>query len=198
MLSVHYKTPDLIYRQYESVRNCYPTLPYRIVDGSDDGRTYFEDLASKDDNFRVERFGYNIHHGPGMDYGIKTSSSEFLLILDSDVTLKDPILEDMHAVFKGYSVGMKIVVNKDGFEHWQKRKEPRDRFVYDYVHPYCTLIKKSRYMDFKPFIKHGAPCLHAMIDIYERGFSHELAHFPIQERVDLMIRGTRGRWGINL
>ena len=57
IVSVHYKTPDYIYEQYASVRKFYPFLPYRIIDGSDDGKIYFRDLEEKDTNFHVERLG---------------------------------------------------------------------------------------------------------------------------------------------
>ena len=51
IISVHYKTPDLIYNQYKSVRNFYPNLPYRIIDGSDNNVQYFEDIEKKHINF---------------------------------------------------------------------------------------------------------------------------------------------------
>ena len=44
IVSVHYKTPDLIYNQYNSVRKFYPEIKYEIIDGSDDGKKYFVDL----------------------------------------------------------------------------------------------------------------------------------------------------------
>ena len=51
IISVHYKTPDLIYNQYKSVRNFYPNLPYRIIDGSDNNVKYFEDIEKNDNLF---------------------------------------------------------------------------------------------------------------------------------------------------
>ena len=51
IISVHYKTPDLIYNQYKSVRNFYPNLPYRIIDGSDNNVKYFEDIEKNDTLF---------------------------------------------------------------------------------------------------------------------------------------------------
>lgn len=68
IISVHYKTPDFIYKQYESVRKFYPGIRYEIIDGSDNGRKYFVDLQKKDPNFHVQRFRYNIHHGPGIHH----------------------------------------------------------------------------------------------------------------------------------
>lgn len=196
IISVHYKTPKYIYEQYETVRNFYPKIKYRIIDGSDNNKMYFTDLEKKDTNFSVERFGYNIHHGPGMDYAIRNSNQTLLLILDSDVSIKKPIIEEMLKNFKGYSVGKKIIVNSDGHSSWQKTENKN--FIYEYIHPYSMLISKIEYLKHKPFIKHGAPCIDSMVDLYNKKMTNMLSHFEIEDYVNLKIRGTRKIWGINL
>jgi hypothetical protein len=198
IVSVHYKTPDLIYNQYNSVRKFYPEIKYEIIDGSDDGKKYFVDLEKKDPNFVVRRFGYNIHHGPGMDYAIKNSSEEFLLILDSDVSLKSTLIEPMIKDFTGISKGLRIMINKDGVSSLQSNRTENQNFSYPYIHPYCMLIDRNKYISFKPFKKHGAPCIDFMMDVYEKGQSDQLIHFDINDYVNLVIRGTRSKWGINL
>jgi GT2 family glycosyltransferase len=198
IISVHYKTPEYIYEQYESVRNFYPNINYRVIDGSDNGERYFEDLEKKDVNFVTERFGYNIHHGPGMDYGIKTSNKDYLLIIDSDVTLIKPIIEDMIKEFKGYSVGKLLTLNSSGYEKTQKNYKGDNNFIYSYIHPYCMLINRNSYLEFKPFIKHGAPCIESMIDIYNKNKINLLSNFNIENYVNLRIRGTCSKWGYNL
>jgi hypothetical protein len=198
IVSVHYKTPDLIYNQYNSVRKFYPEIKYEIIDGSDDGKKYFIDLEKKDPNFVVRRFGYNIHHGPGMDYAIKNSSEEFLLILDSDVSLKSTLIEPMIKDFTGISKGLRIMINKDGVSSLQSNRTENQNFSYPYIHPYCMLIDRNKYISFKPFKKHGAPCIDFMMDIYEKGQSDQLIHFDINNYVNLVVRGTRSKWGINL
>lgn len=198
IVSVHYKTPDLIYNQYNSVRKFYPEIKYEIIDGSDDGKKYFVDLEKKDPNFVVRRFGYNIHHGPGMDYAIKNSSEEFLLILDSDVSLKSTLIEPMIKDFTGISKGLRIMINKDGVSSLQSNRTENQNFSYPYIHPYCMLIDRNKYISFKPFKKHGAPCIDFMMDIYEKGQSDQLIHFDINNYVNLVVRGTRSKWGINL
>lgn len=198
IVSVHYKTPDLIYNQYNSVRKFYPKIKYEIIDGSDDGKKYFVDLEKKDPNFVVKRFGYNIHHGPGMDYAIKNSSEEFLLILDSDVSLKSSLIEPMIEDFTGISKGLRIMINKDGVSSLQSNRTENQNFSYPYIHPYCMLIDRNKYISFKPFKKHGAPCIDFMMDVYEKGQSDQLIHFDINDYVNLVIRGTRSKWGINL
>jgi hypothetical protein len=198
VISVHYKTPNLIYEQYETVRKFYPTINYKIIDGSDDGIVYFEDLEKKDDKFIVNRFEYNIHHGPGMDYAIRTSDKNFVLILDSDVSLKSPVINFMIENFSGYAIGRKMKVNSEGYEKWQKTNVGDRNFIYDYIHPYCMLINKNEYLNFKPFIKHGAPCIESMIDIYNKKLTDKLIDFPIQDHINFEVRGTRKIWGMNL
>jgi hypothetical protein len=198
IISVHYKTPKFIYEQYESVRKIYPYIDYRIIDGSDDKKNYFEDLESIDKNFSVKRFGYNIHHGPGMDYALKTSNKDFVLIIDSDITIKCELINDMLKIFNGYSVGKKIIVNECGFESWQKTNNCNSNYIYEYIHPYTTLIKKDEYLKHKPFIKHGAPCIEAMIDLKNKNLTRLLIDFHIEDYVNLKTRGTRKIWGINL
>lgn len=201
IVSVHYKTPDYIYQQYASVRKYYPSIPYRIIDGSDDKQTYFLDLEEKDKNFRVERMGYNIHHGPGMDYAIRTSSSDFLLILDSDVTLKADILAPMFDRFSGYAVGRKRIVNRLGMQNWEipwiGKYFPKS-FKYTYIHPLCLLISKEAYLQFKPFLKHGAPCVDAMMDIYKQKKTHMLCGFPVENYINVKYQGTVKEWGMNI
>lgn len=198
ILTVHYKTPDLIYSQYESIRKFYPEIKYRIIDGSDNGISYFEDIEREDSNFSIKRFGYNIHHGPGMDYGIKTSNFNYLLIIDSDITIKKPLIFDMLKSFNGFSVGKKLIMDSTGHEHNQKPNTPKENFIYDYIHPYTMLINKEKYLKFKPFIKHGSPCIQTMIDIHNKKCKQELVDFKIEEYVNLITKGTRSIWGLNI
>ena len=133
-----------------------------------------------------------------MDYAIKNSSEEFLLILDSDVSLKSTLIEPMIKDFTGISKGLRIIINKDGVSSLQSNRTENQNFSYPYIHPYCMLIDRNKYISFKPFKKHGAPCIDFMMDVYEKGQSDQLIHFDINDYVNLVIRGTRSKWGINL
>lgn len=201
IVSIHYKTPEYIYEQYKSIRKFYPSAHYRIIDGSDNEKVYFKDIEEKDKFFQVERLGYNIHHGPGMDYAIKNSQFEFLLILDSDVTLKGDILSPMFKKFTGYAVGRKRMVNALGMQNWEipliGKLFPKS-FKYIYIHPLCLLINKKAYLKFKPFIKHGSPCIDAMIDIHKKKQTHLLSEFKIEDYAEAKYRGTSQIWGMNI
>lgn len=201
IVSVHYKTPEYIYEQYKSVRKFYPEIAYRIIDGSDDGSEYFIDLEKNDLNFTVERLGYNIHHGPGIDYAIKSSSYKFLLILDSDVVLKKDILKPMLDKFTGYAVGRQRMVNALGMQNWEipwiGKYFPK-LFKYIYIQPLCMLIERGAYLQFKPFIKHGSPCIDAMIEINKKHQTNLLSEFPIEDFIDIKYQGTVKVWGMNI
>ncbi|VBB46064.1 hypothetical protein TRIP_D380043 [uncultured Paludibacter sp.] len=201
IISIHYKTPQYIYEQYDSVRKLYPDTPYRIIDGSDNGEKYFLDLEKKDSNFKVERLGYNIHHGPGMDYAIKNSKHQFLLILDSDVVLKKDIISPMYEKFTGYAVGRKRMVNALGMQNWEISwigKYLPKSFKYIYIQPVCMLLSRDAYLKFKPFLKHGSPCIDAMIDIHKKKQTHLLAEFAIEDYADVKYQGTCKIWGMNI
>lgn len=201
IISVHYKTPEYIYAQYKSVRKLYPDIAYRIIDGSDDGNNYFLDLEEKDSNFKVERLGYNIHHGPGMDYAIRKSKYNFLLIIDSDVTLNKDIITPMLEKFSGYAVGRKRMVNALGMQNWEIKwigKLLPKSFKYTYVHPFCMLINKQSYLQFKPFIKHGSPCIDAMIDINKKRQTNLLAEINVEDFINEKFQGTTKIWGMNI
>ena len=60
------------------------------------------------------------------------------------------------------------------------------------------LINRNSYLEFKPFIKHGAPCIESMIDIYNKNKINLLSNFNIENYVNLRIRGTCSKWGYNL
>jgi hypothetical protein len=60
------------------------------------------------------------------------------------------------------------------------------------------LINKEAYLQFKPFKKHGAPCMDAMIDIYNQNKTNLLSGIIIEDFVDLKIEGTRSKWGMNI
>ena len=38
-----------------------------------------------------------------------------------------------------------------------------------YLHPSCSMIKKSIYLTLRPFVEHGAPCCFNMIDAQDKG-----------------------------
>jgi len=96
VISVNYRTPDLTERMIKSIRQFNQDIPLRIIDGS--GLEWSENnchLRSimKEFKFNMTVFNHNIHHGPGMDWGIKSSENEWVLTIDSDQFIMKDVFE---------------------------------------------------------------------------------------------------------
>ena len=72
--------------------------------------------------------------------------------MDSDAELTDPKVIDR----------MKERMDRDvyGVGYVIKRKD------IDYLHPFFAMIRRKSYMQYHPFIDHGAPFCRAMFDIH--------------------------------
>jgi len=192
IISVNYNTPELIYRQYISIRKYISkTIPIRIIDGSDKGVEHFKDLINSDENFSVKSFGYNIHHGAGMHYGITSSKYRYQLIMDSDsFFVKTGLLDLMLSMFDSntYGVGQVMDVNSSGINVKRGIK---------YLHPYCMLISRHIYEQYEPFLNHGAPCINAMISIINKQYQVKSIS-GISKYVKTTWRGTVSKFGYQL
>lgn len=58
------------------------------------------------------------------------------------------------------------------------------------------MVREEMYFLLPSFNKHGAPCLDNFRHARERGYT--LAHFPVDEYVNRLSRGTASRHGYNL
>jgi GT2 family glycosyltransferase len=157
-VTVCYNTPDLLRQAVTSVKRFYPKLPIFIIDGSDYNSPCFqmcELLQSEFDNIRVRHFLRNIGHGAGLDYAIRHTESEFILLMDSDIRMDQPCLEDMIAKLpmNALGIGQVYTVNKRGFV---------DTTGCDYVHPFFALLRRANYDKCKPVKNHGAPLIDTM------------------------------------
>lgn len=203
IVTVNYNTPDLLWKLLDSIsKNGGDKYHIRVIDGSDKEEFIKNDIdiCSKYKNVKLCQLGHNIHHGPGMDYAIKTSEFKYLLILDSDdVVLSniDEILDVMLKTKKAF-VGFAEQVNASGMN--VKKKD------ITYVHPRFMLVEKMVYIDFgkrgHKFIKHGAPCINVMKYIHD--WKHEDRYLGIihprfkAKWFKTKGRGTCGRFGYNL
>ena len=81
-LTVNYNTPDYLERLLTSFRKFYPDLSYLVIDGSSEEN--YKKIKNFDKKFGIQliHFNYNIHHGPGMTYGIKQIKTDQILFVD--------------------------------------------------------------------------------------------------------------------
>ena len=199
---VNYNTPDLILRLYYQIRLFLENISVIIVDGSDRRlvkrgndiiklNESMKEILMKDDFVIHEKFGYNIHHGPGMDFGIKNLEKDHILLLDSDAqVVKNPIvLFNKYYKENYFCIGKCEFVNDRGCN--VKNGIP-------YIHPSIMLINRKKYIEFNnPFIKHGAPCINFMKKVDK----NELIDIEPKEIENYFIRGSKGTvsiFGYNL
>lgn len=204
ILVVNYNTPDYIIEQYKSIRKYIgDDISINVVDNSDKkiskrGKKIevlnkdLYDIPNKDINFKIYKIGKNIHHGPGMDYGINQIKTDYILILDSDVKLHKNLLSLFNKYIKKdfTCIGLKIFVNQKGFN-------VSDGGIL-YIHPSCLLLSKEKYTNKNvKFIKHGAPCL----DFMKKCDDNELIgvdNKELSEYRDINGRGTVKYYGLGL
>lgn len=85
-LTINYNTPEYLERLLRSFRKFYD-IPYLVIDGSDE--QYYKPIADISYRYKVDliHFDYNIHHGPGMAYGINQINTDQVLLVDSDMII---------------------------------------------------------------------------------------------------------------
>lgn len=185
ILVVNFNTPDLIKRLLDSWAEFrYNSVPVHVIDGSNtvENQEKIKEICKE---AKLTQFGYNIHHGPGLDFGIKQSEKDYLFLMDSDSYFTKAGLFDRLQLPEDYfGIGMVVVVNSDGFV------DPAGKI--QYLHPNCCLVSKEKYLHSSPLIKHGAPFISTMAKMK---FSIKDEWNVISEHVFWGVRGTVNRFG---
>lgn len=189
---VTYNTKDIFQRAYDSVRRFYPTMRIIVIDNSTKNNDCYQyvDLVGKHPHTDIVHTESNIGHGPAMHQAILMSKTKYVLVFDSDIHMNRAPLAEMLALMRAdtYGVGMFDNVCKDGYYH---KGDPHALRI-PYLHPFFQLIQVESYHKFPPFVHHGSPCIHTMVDIYNRGLSKKiLKAFPVGNYVKHYWRGTR-------
>lgn len=192
-ISVFCKTPHLIDDAYSSFRKFYPKNPLIISNGlaGDETTRILKLLEVSDNNLSVLCFEENIGHGPGMHDALLKTGTPAAYIFDSDTRIDFPVIEPMlQAINKPlwYAIGSLGAVNNAGFAGKPDSAIP-------YIHPAIMMVNVAEYLQYHPFIDHGAPLLKTMIDISSKGHSEKLIHFPVRKYVWHGWKGTRNITG---
>lgn len=188
---VSYRTKGLLADSLASVRKFYPELPIILVDGSPPGDSCRKFVQDLEDPY-ISRFLFeeNIGHGRGMHFAIQKVTTPYVLLFDSDIKVRKPVLKDMLELMNEtvYGVGMFENVCKDGYF----RRANVGGIRIDYLHPFFMLLNRKRYFEFPRFGHHGSPCISAMLEIYNQRLSRTiLKEFPVKSYVTHFGRGTR-------
>ena len=170
IVTVSYNAPDLVEGLLRTLRRFYTNRVY-VIDGSNpDVAERIRAITDGHDNVEFIPFGYNLHHGPGMDWAINhLGLSGEVLFLDSDVEVVNAgFLESLHARLtpRMYGCGNVRLVNEQGYE------QPADGPL-RYLHPACMLVNIDVMRQWPRPIKHGAPLIATMLAIHRAG-AHEL------------------------
>ena len=197
VLVINYRTLDLTERCISSLLTHYPRIPLLVVDnGSADASTeYLHSLEAAHPNIQAVFHPKNIYHGPALHQAIQAAATPYVFSLDSDChVLKPGFLEAMSACFSDpllYAVGRMAWINRYGYEQKQPGKGSLAT-----VHPAAMLLDRLKYLNLKPIIHHGSPCLNNMRSAVQAGF--HLAHFPVEDYIYHQGRGTCARFGYGL
>lgn len=166
-LTVNYNTPDYLERLLASFRKFYD-MPFLVIDGSDENVSKKILRIGKMFKAEVHHFPYNIHHGPGMAFGIKYIQTPKILFLDSDVIiLKSGFIEDLSGKLtsEAYGIGDIQDINESGFNVDTGIK---------YLHPALALCNRNVILKYPLPTLHGAPFIKAMRIIHDKNLSNQL------------------------
>lgn len=166
-LTINYNTPDFLERLLSSFRNYY-SIPFIVIDGSDSENYKMIIGYEKMYKVKIIHFPYNIHHGPGLAFGIKYIQTDKILLLDSDLFVrKGGFIEDMQRKLRidAYGIGDIQTVNEKGINVQDGIK---------YLHPACALLNRNIVLQYPLPALHGAPMIYAMKEIHETGQSDKL------------------------
>lgn len=166
-LTINYNTPELLERLLTSFRKFYD-IPFVVIDGSDP--VNYQKIIEYRKKYKVSiiHFPYNIHHGPGMAFGINYIRSRQILLLDSDLAVKrGGFLEDLKCKLRSdaYGIGDIQIINESGMNVLEGIK---------YLHPACALINRNIVLKYSLPSLHGAPMIKAMKEIHIEGLSDRL------------------------
>jgi GT2 family glycosyltransferase len=160
-LTVHYNTPDLLERLLSAFRKFYD-IPYWVVDGSSEQNFEMIKIFAKKYNVRIIHFNFNIHHGPGMAWGIQNIETDQILLLDSDLMIYNKgFVEDFKNKLRPESYGI-------GAVYWGTRPDSDTERI-NYLHPACALINRDIALQYPLPSLYHSPMMAPMRFMQEHG-----------------------------
>jgi glycosyltransferase involved in cell wall biosynthesis len=148
-----------------------------IVDGSDDRKKAKEvkAIANADPHVMLHALGHNIHHGPGLVYGMNRIKHDYVFMIDTDDEIvNSDIFKRMFELMgeKTYAVGSMVLVDDDCKPRSENRYIP-------YIYPAGMLVNRNEFFKYPLPIVHDGPFIKTMKAIFKAGLSESvLRHFP--------------------
>ncbi|MBD3232462.1 MAG: glycosyltransferase, partial [candidate division Zixibacteria bacterium] len=175
IIIVNYNTKEYIANLLESIRHRISHQPLEIVvidNGSSDGSV---ELLESLNFIKLYKQKANISHGPALDFGIRESLYDYLLILDSDtLVLKGTLIEELIQPLVDnpniLAAGPLMYVNSAGIN------TDASPDAIPYIHPHCCGLNKRVYLNLESgFVSHGAPG----IEIYAEAKRKNIKYFAV-------------------
>jgi len=214
IITVNYNTPDLIESLIESVREVEGDYSIRVIDGSDvePFKTDIIGVCEKKNNVVLEQQGWNIHHGRGLDLGISTSESEWVLLMDSETYIIKPIIGK---TFECAIENNKMIVGDCRYVNSAGMGGVSDysiQYPYKYYHASYLLFNTKYYLELKErnagFIHHGAIGINMTMYLEQHGLADSVGmniweylginRSNVGEYFHIGGRGTANRFGYNI
>ncbi len=180
---VNYRTLEHTRACLDTLREHYPTLGVIVVDnGSGDAsREHLVERAKDDEHLRVVLNETNVFHGPALHQGMVAASTDYVLLLDSDVTITrggflEPLLTRFDEDPLLYAIGKRGWADRLGYGPITRR-QPHTA----YVHPFAGVFDRRKYLTLPPFVHHGAPLYRNMWGARRAGY--RLEHAFIEDHV---------------
>lgn len=203
ILTVNYNTPELIENLIKSYYDFnYDKYQLIIIDGSDKEEYIYKSkiLSEKYKDVVFDFIGFNIHHGPGLHYGMKKYNSDYFLLIDSDSYFKKEgyIEYCLSKIRNYYGIGSVFKLDYNGYNISKRYNNLNDDF-FIYLHPNGCFINYKLYLEYNPLIKHGSPFIESMISLKEKKSSELLFNDDLlNEYIFIGWNGTCGKFGYNL
>lgn len=183
-LTISYNTPEYLERLLSTFRKFYD-IPYLVIDGSD--KENYEKIKDFDKRFNVKliHFDYNIHHGPGMTWGINyLKDYDRILLVDSDMIIhsngwlkmmEEELRDDSYGIGDIQKEYLTTVVRRQKVQEEGRRrrhrkmvlKTVREKIYIEYLHPAFAFVNREIMLKYPMPIKGGAPLLPAMAKIWK-------------------------------
>jgi len=140
------KSENIIHQCLKSINH---NLPIIVVENSNN-KKFKDDLESKYDNLKCILSGSNLGMGAGNNIGIRNVKTDYVLILNPDVTLEPKTLDELYlASEKIKEFTILSPINSDSrFPNYKGRKIIKNNsfpFKVDYVDGFSMLLNKSKF-----------------------------------------------------
>jgi glycosyltransferase involved in cell wall biosynthesis len=186
VVSVNLMTLGLTRAMYESLREFYPDVRVILVDnGSRDKSTDFiREQARIHPHTDCVLSARNLGHGGGLNQAIRKAATRYVFTIDSDCIVKQgSFLELMVQRFEKdpllFALGSLDHRGTSGIK----------RGPHPYVHPWASMLDRSKYLKLTPFVNGGAPAMRTMLDAEKHGF--HFGSFPVRQYIHHIGGGTR-------